>query len=225
MIFFLKSSGENKYIRIACISLGLIATLLIMVWARAFYGSIKAYETGETCLKEGRYIRAITFFDRSIHWYTPLNPYIEKSAERLWQIGEHAEERGDTKLALIAYRAIRRGFYAASHFITPGREWIEKCDSRIRKLVRLESQAMKRSPDFESKKKRILESQKTVPPDVFWSVVLEIGFLGWIGSVIGFIMFAIRRREGPEKSTYLSFVWIGLAFVFFALWIVGMMKA
>ena len=216
---------KHKYVKMTCTILALISISFIMVWARAFYGSMQAYKKAEDYLAEHRYIKAITYFDRSIHWYTPFNPYVRKSAQGLWQIGEHAEERGDIKLALIAYRTIRRGFYAASHFITPGKGWVEKCDSRIHKLVRLESQDRKRGLDFESKKKRILESQKTVPPDIFWSIVLEIGFLGWIGSVIGFIMFAIRRREGHDKLMYSKFLWVVLASVFFALWIVGMMKA
>jgi len=66
-----------------------------MVWARAFYGSMTAYYEGETYLKAQQYIKSITFFDRSIHWYTPFNFFVERSTERLWGLGNHTEQQGD----------------------------------------------------------------------------------------------------------------------------------
>jgi len=68
------------------------------------------YDTGETLLKGNEIIRAITYFDRSLHWYAPVNPYLERAATRLWEIGEQAEKAGDKRLALIAYESIRTGF-------------------------------------------------------------------------------------------------------------------
>lgn len=100
---FLRELFKTQSIKKTYMILGLIAIFLIMVWARAFYGSMKAYHQGEIYLKGKQYIKAITFFDRSIHWYTPFNPYVRKSAERLWEIGNYAEGQGDIKLALIAY--------------------------------------------------------------------------------------------------------------------------
>ena len=125
-----KSLNKSRFFKMACIILCLVAIGLMMVWVRAFYGSMQAYQQGEVYLEEKQYVRAVTFFDRSIHWYTPFNPYVRKSAERLWGIGEHAEKEGDVQLALIAYRTIRRGFYGASHFITPGMAWINKASGR-----------------------------------------------------------------------------------------------
>jgi len=216
---------KHKYVKITCIILALIAIFLIMVWARAFYGSMQAYKKGEVHLTEHRYIKAVTFFDRSIHWYTPFNPYVKKSTERLWEIGLHGEQQGDIRLALIAYRTIRRGYYAASNIVTPGRMWIERCESKIDGLVKIEEKIRERDQDFESEKQLILQSQKKESPDVFWSILLEIGFLGWIGSVIGLIMFALRRKGDSKSMAKISFSWVGLALIFFALWIVGMMKA
>ena len=53
--------------------------VLLILWIRVFYGSMQDYKTGETLLKENQTIRAITYFDRSLHWYAPLNPYMERS--------------------------------------------------------------------------------------------------------------------------------------------------
>ena len=205
--------------------LGLLAIMFIMLWTRAFYGSMQAYQKGELFLGEKQYIRAITFFDRSIHWYTPFNPYVRNSAERLWAIGEHAEDQGDIALALIAFRTIRRGFYAASHFITPGKDWIEKCDLKISTLVIAEKQERKEADDLTSLKEKLLQDQKATSPDILWTVILEIGFLGWIGSVIGFIMFTLRHKRESKHRRSSTYLWLSLTAVFFTIWIVGMMKA
>jgi hypothetical protein len=71
------------------------------------------YGTQGTFLKENQIIRAISYFDRSLHWYAPLNPYVQKSAQRLWEIGDRAERDGDLKLAFIAFSTIRSGFYGS----------------------------------------------------------------------------------------------------------------
>lgn len=200
-----------------------IVVFLFMTWLRCFYGSMEAYKTGEEMLRQKQLIRSITYFDRSIHWYTPWNPYVEKSADRLWEIGEQAEKEGDLTLALIAFRTIRGGFYAASHFVTPGKKWIEKSEFKIDQLVRRErkTESELREPEL---KEKIRQSQKSSPPDVFWTVILEIGFLGWVGSLFAFIF----RRWGPKDGSihlFRPFTWVGFGVVFFAMWIIGMVKA
>jgi hypothetical protein len=81
---------ESRPLKIVSLIVIVILIFFVIVWARALYGSRENFIRGETFLKEGQTIRAVTFFDRSIHWYTPLNPYVQKSAERLWVIGQRA---------------------------------------------------------------------------------------------------------------------------------------
>ena len=214
---------RHKIVKAVGILLSIIVIFNAMIWTRAFYGSMKTYHQGETYLKNKQYIRAITFFDRSIHWYTPFNPYIQRSAEALWKIGQHAERAGDVRLALIAFRTIRSGFYGVSHFVVPGRDWIEKCESKINDLMALEKKGRGQSEGLPAV--IIPKNQKKNPPRIFWSIILEIGFLGWVGSVIGFIMFPFRNREASKSRVFPTFIWIGLTVIFFMLWIIGMMKA
>jgi hypothetical protein len=216
---------RKRYVSRIIAVLALIVIGLTMVWARSFYGSMRAYEKGETYLKENQVIRAITFFDRSMRWYTPFNPYVEKSAERIWEIGERGERDGDTKLALIAFRTIRGAFIAASHFKTPGEAWIEKCESRIKTLAGNEVVKEASARDAERSRKVIPKNQKSPPPDTFWSVIVGISFLGWVGSVIAFIVLGLRPTV--ESKSFISRItpWVPLAVLFFVLWIVGMLKA
>lgn len=196
-----------------------------MVWARVFYGSMQDCQEGETYLKANQYIKAITFFDRSIHWYTPFNPYIHKSAERLWEISKDAQKRGDIRLALIAARTIRRGFVAARSFYTPGRDWIERCDLRIHELVLIEQVRKGDLKKGELAEISILDNPQVKGPSILWSIILLTSLLGWIGSVIGFITSGFRTSQETRLLSVSNLKWIILWAAFFAIWVIGMMKA
>lgn len=57
----------------------------------------------------------------------------------------------------------------------------------------------------------------------FWAVICEAGFLGWVGCTIGFIF----RAFGPGDVFYgrRAAFWGFLIIVFYALWVLAMMKA
>jgi len=198
------------------VSVGLL--MLLVLWVRVFYGSMQDYKTGETLLKENQTIRAVTYFDRSLHWYAPFNPYAERSAKRLWEIGEKAEKEGDRRMARIAFESIRNACYGTSHIFTPGEEWIDKAESRIRTL--------------EGKKAREGDGQaepghpkKSPHPHVGWSVSVVVGFLGWVGSALGFIVSVFRKSGEAEKTFSKGVAWLCLILAFAALWVAGMVMA
>jgi len=92
----------------------------------------------------------------------------------------------------------------------PGKDWVQRAESKIHFLSSLmgtgESTAAKKDPQ----------------PDVLWSVVVVIGFLGWVGSLLGLILVLFRQGEvRGSKGIY----WFGFSFLCFILWLVGMTKA
>nr|HID58936.1 hypothetical protein [Desulfobacterales bacterium] len=203
------------------ILLGASITTIAFMWLNAFWKSVENYRLGEKYLQRHEYIRAITFFDRSLHWYTPSNPYVYKSVERLWEIGHIAEKQGDIQLALIALRTIRQAFFGARSFYTPGKDWINKCDKKIASLMvkELGKQEPKKVISTPSARK------KDPCPNIFWTVVLEVGFLGWIGSVIGFLTHALTGGRTSEVRPRAGIIWGAMFVVFYALWIIGMARA
>jgi len=60
-------------------------------------------------------------------------------------------------------------------------------------------------------------------PDYFWSIVLEIGFFGWVGATIGFIMQVFKGEKGFVTRRALG--WGTLFLISYFIWIVGMLKA
>jgi len=192
--------------------------LLLILWGRAFYGSMEDFKTGETLLKENQIIRAITYFDRSLHWYAPVNPYLERAAARLWEIGERAEKEGDLRMARIAFESIRNASYGTTHVFTPGKEWIKRAESRINEL----SGAKGHKEDGNTEP----WSPKRGPhPHALWSVAVVLGFLGSVGSVLGFILAASQKDGRDRKPFHKKVIWLSLVLAFGALWFAGMVMA
>jgi len=204
---------RHRVLRVIVKVASVAVLLLLILWLRVFYGSMQDYKTGETLLKENQTIRAITYFDRSLHWYAPLNPYVERSAKRLWDIGERAEYEKDTRMALIAYESIRNGFYGASHVFRPGREWIRRAEKKILSVSSLQGSA------------EVHTSPKNPHPDVLWSAVVVLSFLGWVGSLAGFVRWVIGNDKQSGRRMLRTSLWICLAILFFGLWILGMALA
>ena len=109
---------------------------LIMIAVTVQYRQWRQFGKGEKALSVGDYISAVAGYESAIHMYTPGSPLVGRAAEKLWQIGETLERQGDADKALIAYRALRSSFYGAHWLITPGRDWIARCDGKIAQLTK-----------------------------------------------------------------------------------------
>ena len=112
------------------------AISIALIWGNAQYRQWSQYNLGEQAIRNGDVIAAISAYEASIHMYTPLSPLVDRSAERLWKMGQDLEQKGDSAKALLAYRALRSSFYAVRSLYAPGTEWIGRCDNRIAALVR-----------------------------------------------------------------------------------------
>ena len=114
--------------------------LLAMVWVKTYAVGSKYYQEGEKQFTAGNMKDAITDYETSIHMYTPLAPYVPKSAERLWEIGQGFEDSGQYDWALIALRSLRSSFYAVRSFYTPYRGWIDRSEAEIDKVLAMQKQ-------------------------------------------------------------------------------------
>lgn len=68
-------------------------------------------------------------------------------------------------------------------------------------------------PDFHGEY-RIME------PSIIWTLVVLIGFIGWVGSTFGFIFQGITRDNRLEKKK--AFRWGILIIISYALWVIGL---
>lgn len=118
------------------ITIAVISALLFI--ATTWWRMSSQFDQGETALRSGNFAAAVAGYEAALHMYIPFHPTIEKAAVKLWQIGETNERLGDVDRALIAYRSLRSSFYAAHWLVTPGSDWIEKCDRKIAMLIPLQ---------------------------------------------------------------------------------------
>ncbi len=111
---------------------------LLLLLAGTWWRMSSQFSRGEEAYRKGDFTGAVAGYESALHMYIPYHPTIEKAAEKLWRIGETNEHLGDVNRALIAYRSLRSSFYADHWLMTPGMEWIEKCDKKIAALIPLQ---------------------------------------------------------------------------------------
>jgi hypothetical protein len=127
--------------RIATIAVNaavIILICLVLFFAGTWWRLQDQFTLGEEAFRRGDFTGAVAGYESAIHMYIPFNGTVEKSAQQLWIIAEGSERQGDVTRALIAYRALRSSFYAARWLVTPGMEWIDRCDAKIAALVPLQ---------------------------------------------------------------------------------------
>ncbi len=216
---------KNRLIRrIGWIGLS-VFVFFSMIYLKVFLSSRAEFRTADAALAKGDHREAILHYERAILWYLPMGGYVEPAAEALWRLGNQLEDK-DKKLALETFRSLRSSFYATRSFYTPGQEWIDRSDQKIASLMAQEP------PYSEADKKKTIEQRteealtilkRPQRPNVGWSIVLEIGFWGWVSGALLFIMigFGEGNRVILKRGLFLG----GLIVFFYALWIVGMMNA
>jgi hypothetical protein len=111
---------------------------LLLFFAGTWWRLQDQFAQGEEAFRRGDFIGAVAGYESAVHMYIPFNGTVEKAAQQLWNIAEASERQGDIKRALIAYRALRSSFYADRWLVTPGMDWIARCDARIAALVPLQ---------------------------------------------------------------------------------------
>lgn len=113
----------------------ILAICLLLFAASTWWRMQTQFTLGEQAFRRGDFPGAVAGYESAIHMYLPFHPTIELAAQRLWSIGELNERQGDISRALIAYRALRSSFYADHWLVTPGRNWISRCDGKITLLA------------------------------------------------------------------------------------------
>jgi hypothetical protein len=181
------------------IGAGAFILFLLLVFTKVTINARNEYQKGDKFFREKDYKQAIIYFNRAIHWYSPGSKSVTNSIQALWEIGTQAEHQGDTDLALNAFQSITSSLYSARSFYTPHQEWIAKCEDQIATIRAKQEEA--RLPNkgipLGKRKEAILKILRVkTEPDVFWSMIVEVGFLGWIGCAIGFILRVFIGEKG-----------------------------
>jgi len=200
----------------------LLVAFVVILYAKVSYNASQDFALGEDAYTHGEYKRAITHYERTIKWYTPLSSAVQRSVERLWQLGTEAEARGEISLALEAYQTLRSSLYTVQSFYIPYQSWIPKSEARIAPLLAKTKAGEEHNEDqlLQGTARFALQLQRHVGPHLGWSILLEVGFLGWVGATVGLIWYVVD--EAGNFARRQGLLWGSLIAIFFALWLIGM---
>jgi len=202
--------------------LGLLVAFVALLYAKTAYNARQDFALGEEAYTQGKYKVAVTHYERTIKWYTPLSPVVQRAVERLWQLGMEAEARGEVSLALEAYQTLRSSLYAVQSFYVPYQSWIAKSEERIAPLLAKTKAGDEQGEDklAQDTARFAMQLQRHVGPYLGWSILVELGFLGWVGATIGLIWYVVDEQGNFVRRQGL--LWGSLLAFFFALWLIGM---
>ena len=125
--------GKRVAVNTAAIFLICLFVFVVNTWWRMK----TQFNLGEAAFAKGDYAEAIAGYESALHMYLPFSPTMKRAAERLWYMGEFFEREQSYNHAIIAYRTLRSSFYSAQWLMTPGQDWIDRCDRKIAQLVPL----------------------------------------------------------------------------------------
>jgi hypothetical protein len=212
----------SYFLRYMVCILGVLLFLAVVLVDKVTYNARQDFTLGEEAYTHGEYKVAITHYERTIKWYTPLSTVVQRAVERLWQLGTEAEARGELSLALEAYQTLRSSLYAVQSFYIPYQSWIPKSEERIAPLLAKTKAGAEHGEDklAQETARFAMQLQRHIGPHLGWSILLEIGFLGWIGATVGLIWYVVDETGNFARRQGL--LWGSLIAVFFALWLIGM---
>jgi len=223
------NSVHGRTSRISRMILTVAAIVLVMVatiWFHATWKSRQELHLGLDAQRQGKLDESALYFQRAILWYAPGNGYAIRAAESLWQLSMEAESAGQAEKALNGYRAIRSAFYACRSVYVPGKEWINRCDQKIARLM-----AQQETPILSEKDKteeqrrmdRLALLRAPIRPREPWATAAAVGFAGWVIASVGFILQGLLPSGGFRRRR--AAAWGGLFFLCYAVWLVGMWMA
>src|SRR5919198_901636 len=213
---------HHNILRKAVSILWLLLLVSMMLLVKTIYNARQEFTVAEEAYTRGAYDVAITHYERAIKWYTPLNATVRHAVERLWQLGTEAETRGDWRLALEAYQSLRASLYAVQSFYIPYQSWIPKSEERIASLLAKTKAGEEPNADklAQDTARFAMQLQRHVGPYLGWSILLGIGFFGWVGATVGLIWYVVD--EAGNFARRQGLLWGSLMATFFALWLIGM---
>ena len=204
----------------------LVVALLFFAFAvRVVTSAAAELRTADEYRTRGDIDAAVVHYRRAARWYAPGSPYHVQALAQLAAIGRSAENKGDAELALAAYRAIRAAIMSTRSFYIPEQTRLRAADERIASLMaELPAPPMDAGKSREQLRREHLALLQEDPgPNVFWSLLLLLGFATWVGSAFAFTQRAIDEEDRFVKREALRYG--ALIVVGFGLFVLGMTQA
>lgn len=198
-----------------------VAVCLAAVLTRVFWDGRAALSRGDAALARGDVVEAMTEWRRAARWYAPGAPHVSDAYDRLDTLAKTAEEKGDAKTALDAWRAVRSSILATRSFYTPFPSRLEAANERIAALMAKADTAHGTEEERRDFHYALLARDDS--PRVGWALLALAGFVAWVG---GGFWFARRGIGEDGKLARTAAARAGLLTALGILvWMLGLWKA
>lgn len=205
--------------------LGIAGVGLAVLVVRVVVASHQELGQAESLAGGGDVDAAIVHYRRAARWYAPGNPYATDALEALARVGRAAERAGDRERALFAWRSVRAAIMASRSFYVPHGDRLARANEHIAELM-----ASGEPPPVDAGKSRAeLKAEHLAllrgvsRPRIGWTLLLLVGFFGWVGGAFAFAWRAIDEEDRIVRHEALR--WGAVVVVGLVLWLVGMALA
>lgn len=204
---------------------GVAALLCSVLLARVISSAKEELGEAEARVEQGDLDGAIVHYRRAARWYAPFSPYHVTALDGLAKIAVEAEQKGEVERALSAYRAVRGSIMATRSFYVPEQARLRAANTRIAALMaELPPPGMDAGKSKAQIEREHLALLSQMPgPSVLWTLVLLVGFFGWVSAAFAFSVRAIDEQDRwvmPEARKWGTLIALG-----FGLFVLGMALA
>jgi hypothetical protein len=217
----LSPAHTARVLRIVAVGLAILCLIVLRVLTSAR----EELAAADAAIEREDVESAIVHYRRAARWYVPASPLHVRALAKLESIGQAAERVGDTERALSAYRSVRGSIMATRSFYVPERARLTRANQRIALLMAEQSapgvDLGKSKTQLRSEHLALLEREPG--PDVLWTMVLLVGFFGWVASAFAFTAKAIDEHDrwvAAEAKKWGALIALG-----FGLFVLGMALA
>lgn len=208
----------------AALVLAVISGTVAVLVTRALVEGEREYRASGTLLANGELEQAIVRARLSASWYVPGAGHVPAAYERLIGIAKVAEGRGDTRLALLAWQAVRTASLSSRWIVVPHERERVMADVSVARLsakLPTAPAAERSEPEIEQEMLAALSRQEH--PFAPWVVVLLAGF-GLVTA--GFAVVGTRGLAADGRLDWRKAQWgLWMTAAGIAAWAVGLWRA
>jgi len=128
------SAGAATWLRRIATGLLLAVLTLAALTARVIVQGEAELEKSDAAFDRGDLVESIAFARRAAVLYAPGAPHVDAAYDRLFAIAIGAEARGETRVARMAWDAVRGAALETRHVATPRAKELERANANLARL-------------------------------------------------------------------------------------------
>jgi hypothetical protein len=173
----------------------LLAALLLpvaVVAARMLLGARAQLVAAAAAALRGDHLAELRHLRRSMAYYVPGNPYVQRARDGLLAAAAAAEARRDAAGAVRALLELRSAVLALRGLHCPYAEVLPEVNRRLAALLPELPDAAPALRDAAGRFELARRLERPPEPSALWTALALLGFLGWVGGAATLLLHGLR---------------------------------